>query len=261
MRRGNAASSILTTNIGAPQGGALSPLLYSLVNHYPVATHSSNTIVKFADDTIIICLITEGDETAYREEVRRTTTSRDNLHLNLSKTKELIVDYRKRQGVGLAPITINRTTIERVSSFKFLGVHISEDLTWTHHTDTITKTARQQLFFLQRLRRFHMDTRIHRNFYRGTVERILTGFISAWYGSCSALKLKPLQRVVKTARHINRTALPSMEELYTQQCSKKTKRIIKDPHHPSCCHVVDATAAAAGLAPPFIPQAIRLLNS
>ena len=109
---------------------------------------------------------------------------------------------------GTPPITINGTTVERVSSLKFLGVHISEDLTWTHHTDTITKTARQQLFFLRRLRRFHMDTRIHRNFYRGTVERILTGCIPTWYGSCSTLNLKPLQRVV-------------------------TNRIIKDPHNPS----------------------------
>ena len=67
----------------------LSPLLYSLFTHDCVATHSSNTIVKFADDTIIICLITEGDETAYREEVRALTSwcQDNNLKLNLSKTK------------------------------------------------------------------------------------------------------------------------------------------------------------------------------
>ncbi|KAI3374814.1 hypothetical protein L3Q82_021038 [Scortum barcoo] len=46
-----------------------------------------------------------------------------------------------------------RTTVERVNSFRFLGVHISEDLTWTHHTDFITKSARQRLFFLCRLRK------------------------------------------------------------------------------------------------------------
>lgn len=32
------------------------------------------------------------------------------------------------------PITINGDTVERVSSFKFLGTHITEDLTWTMHT-------------------------------------------------------------------------------------------------------------------------------
>ncbi|KAI3351345.1 hypothetical protein L3Q82_005888 [Scortum barcoo] len=33
------------------------------------------------------------------------------------------------------------------------GSHQREDLTWTHHTDFITKSARQRLFFLRRLRR------------------------------------------------------------------------------------------------------------
>jgi hypothetical protein len=35
-----------------------------------VAKHDSNTIIKFADDTTVVGLITDNDETAYREEVR-----------------------------------------------------------------------------------------------------------------------------------------------------------------------------------------------
>ncbi|KAK5888208.1 hypothetical protein CesoFtcFv8_016729 [Champsocephalus esox] len=93
---------------------------------------------------------------------------------NVSQTKEPIVDYRKQQGEGYAPIAINGTTVERVSSFRFLCVHITEELTWTLHTTTITKKARQRLFFLRRLRRFNMDSRILCNFYRCSIERILT---------------------------------------------------------------------------------------
>ncbi|KAI3374348.1 hypothetical protein L3Q82_006183 [Scortum barcoo] len=70
-------------------------------------------------------------------------------------------------------------------NFRFLGVYISEDLTWTHHTDFITKC---------------------------TIESILTGCITAWYSSCTALNHKALQRVVKAAQHITRMDLPSMEE-------------------------------------------------
>ncbi len=69
VRMGNNTSSPLTLNTGAPQGCVLSPLLYSLYTHDCTATHSSNVIVKFANDTTVIGLITDNDETAYREEV------------------------------------------------------------------------------------------------------------------------------------------------------------------------------------------------
>ncbi|KAI3374832.1 hypothetical protein L3Q82_021368, partial [Scortum barcoo] len=169
--------------------------------------------------TTVIGLITGDDETAYREEVRALTSwcQDNNLQLNVSKTKELIVDFRRRQREEHAlPISINGTTVERVNSFRFLGVHISEDLTWTHHTDFITKC---------------------------TIERILTGCITAWYSSCtSALNRKALQRVVKAAQHITRMELPSMEDLYTQRCRRKATKIIKDPSHPAtdcsaCCRL------------------------
>ncbi|KAI3366532.1 hypothetical protein L3Q82_000664 [Scortum barcoo] len=83
-----------------------------------------------------------------------------------------------------------------------------------------------------------MDSRILCSFYRCTIERILTGCITAWYRSCTALNRKALQRVVKAAQHITRTELPSMEDLYTQRIRAQTTRL-RDS---------------------FIPQAIRLLN-
>ncbi len=54
VRMGNNTSSPLILNTGAPQGCVLSPLLYSLYTHDCTATHSSNVIVKFADDTTVI---------------------------------------------------------------------------------------------------------------------------------------------------------------------------------------------------------------
>ena len=75
----------------------LSPPLYSLFTHDCVATHNSYTMIKFADNTTVVGLITGDDESAYREEVRDLTVwcRSNNLSLNVSKTKELIVDYRK----------------------------------------------------------------------------------------------------------------------------------------------------------------------
>ncbi len=115
VRMGNNTSSPLTLNTGAPQGCVLSPLLYSLYTHDCAATHSSNVIVKFADDTTVIGLITDNDETAYRAEVSTLTKwcQENHLSLNIDKTKELVVDFR-RQSREHTPITIDKTPVERV---------------------------------------------------------------------------------------------------------------------------------------------------
>ncbi len=95
----------------SPQGCVLSPLLYSLYTHDCTATRSSNVIVKFADDTTVIGLITDNDETAYREEVSTLTKwcQENHLSLNIDKTKELVVDFR-RQSREHTPISIDKDT-------------------------------------------------------------------------------------------------------------------------------------------------------
>ncbi len=271
VRMGNNTSSPLILNTGAPQGCVLSPLLYSLYTHDCTATHSSNVIVKFADDTTVIGLITDNDETAYREEVSTLTKwcQENHLSLNIDKTKELVVDYR-RQSREHTPITIDKTPVERVTSFKFLGVHISEDLTWSAHTDAVLKKAHQRLFFLRRLRKFGTSPRILRSFYTCTVESILTGCITAWFGNSTAGNRRALQRVVRTARHIVGGELPSLQDIYTRRCTRKARRIIKDSSHPSHRllsllpsgrRLRSIRSRTSRLRDSFFPQAIRLMNS
>ena len=67
---GNNTSTSLILSTRASQGCVLSTLLHSLLTHDCVATHASNSIIKFADDTTEVGLITNNDETAYMDEVR-----------------------------------------------------------------------------------------------------------------------------------------------------------------------------------------------
>ena len=145
MKVGNATSTSLILNTGAPQGCVLSPLLYSLFTHDCVAMHASNSIIKFSDD-ITVGLITNNDETAYREEVRALGVwcHENNLSLNVNKTKEIIVDFRKQQRKH-PPIHIDGRAVEKVECFKFLCVHITNELKWSTHTDSVVKKTQQHL--------------------------------------------------------------------------------------------------------------------
>ncbi len=52
---------------------------------------------------------------------------KNHLSLNIDKTKELVVDFR-RQSREHKPITIDKTPVERVNSFKFISLRISHGL-------------------------------------------------------------------------------------------------------------------------------------
>ena len=95
----------------------------------------------------------------------------------MNKTKELILDYRNTRAEH-APIHIDWNGVERVESFRFLSIHITNKLSWSKHTKTVVKREHQHLFPLRRLKRFGMGPQILKRFYSCTIESILTGCIT-----------------------------------------------------------------------------------
>ncbi|KAL0172770.1 hypothetical protein M9458_033081, partial [Cirrhinus mrigala] len=193
-------------------------------------------------------LNSNNDETPYRGEVAQLFEwcGASNLSLNVSKTKEVVMDFRSNC-VDHPPLTLNNSTVERVSSTKFLGMHITENLTWTTNTTSLSK-AQQQLHFLRRLKRASLPSPILTTSYRGTIESVLTSCITVWHGNCSAADRKTLQQRVNTAAKIIGTPLPSILDIFLARCSGKATSTVKDPtHHPiifsSSCHQEDATGA------------------
>jgi len=274
VRVGNNTSSSITLSTGAPQGCVLSPLLFTLLTHDCKTSYSTNHMVKFADDTTLIGLITKDDETLYRREVNLLTTwcGANNLLLNNSKTKEIVVDFRKGH-THHPPLTINGADIEQVSSTKFLGVEISEDLSWTANTTSLAKKAQRRLYFLRKLRKAGSPPSIMCTFYRGTIESILTNCITVWGGSCTDHSRNALQRIVKAAGRIMGASLPplpSLQDIYNTRLTRKATSIVSDPCHPS--HGLfsllpsgrryrSLRAHTARLSNSFIHQAVRKLNS
>ncbi len=157
VRLGKFSFSTRTISTGAPQGCFLSALLFSLYTNDCTSKYPSVKLLKFADDTTLIGLIQDGDESAYRQEAEQLAVwcSLNNLELNMLKTVEMTVNFR-RNLPALPPLTIMDSTVPAVESFRFLGTTISQDLKWDNHIDSIVKKAQQRLYFLRQLRKFNL---------------------------------------------------------------------------------------------------------
>ncbi|XP_070408498.1 ryanodine receptor 3 [Nothobranchius furzeri] len=192
----------------------------------------------------------------------------NNLSLNVDKTKEMVVDFRRIRS-DHSPLSINGSSVEIVNNIKFLGVHLDKDLTWSLNTSFLYKKSQQRLFFLRRLRKAQLPPTMLTTFYRGTIESILSCCITAWFGNCAISDRKTLQRIVKTAEKIIGVSLPSIKDIYTTRCIRKATSIVADWSHPS--HTLftllpsgrryrSIRALTSRLCNSFFPQAIRLLN-
>ncbi|KAK0141318.1 putative RNA-directed DNA polymerase from transposon BS [Merluccius polli] len=192
--------------------------------------HHSSTITL----STVVGLICNGDETAYRAEVRKLLSwgSDNNLTLNVHKTKEFIMDFRKiRQ--DHTPLLINGEQVETVNTFRFLGTHISADHSWTHNIRVLVKKAQQWLHFLRVLRKNNLDTKLLLAFYHSSVESVLTYCLGVWYAGSIAKDRKAVQRVINTAQKIIGCPLPSLENISTSCCLRKINAITGDPSHPA----------------------------
>ncbi|TWW77422.1 hypothetical protein D4764_12G0008120 [Takifugu flavidus] len=83
----------------------------------------------------------------------------------------LPIEKRKVRGGTHDPIHIEGRAVKRVSSFKFLGTHISENMSWTTNISSLIKS----LFFLRTLKKNHVSFLV--NFYRCAIESILTNCV------------------------------------------------------------------------------------
>ncbi|KAK1795629.1 hypothetical protein P4O66_001116 [Electrophorus voltai] len=123
--------------------------------------------------------------------------------------------------------------VKRVDSFRYLDVHISQDLSWSRHTNSRAKKAHQRLYYLRRLRDFRLPSKVLWNFYTCTIESILMGNITVWFGNSTKQDRQALQRMVRSAERITHTELPDLQSIYYKRCQTKARRIVKDPTHPN----------------------------
>lgn len=118
-----------------PQRLSAQPTAVHTANTWLVLRHERNQIFKLADKTTKVGLIQESKEAMNRDEVKHLEGwyRENNLLLNNDNMKGMIHYFRRSQAEH-APLCISGPTLERVEKIKFLGVKITQDMTWNKNT-------------------------------------------------------------------------------------------------------------------------------
>ena len=203
-------------NTGAPQGCVLSPFLFSLFTNDCVSGNQSVRVVKFSDDTTVIGCVNNANESVYREEVQRLVgwCKNNNLVLNIFKTKELIIDFRRKK-TPIHPLFIDGAEVLQANSVKLLGSTISKDPGVTTRLTSLKKHKKRSQTILTR-------------FYR-----VLSFSTTVWFGRASQDEINQIESVVKNASKLIGLNMPSIRSLYLSRSLRKSKRIVQDACHPA----------------------------
>ena len=102
--------------------------------------------VKYVDDATVMEFVPRLGEFYCFGYLYYSFASSRGMVLNGKKCQEMCISFLQYRPFPVAPIIVGSSLIEKVSCYKLLGVHLSDDLTWNEHVTHIVKKGSKRLY-------------------------------------------------------------------------------------------------------------------
>ena len=135
---------------GTPRFSLRSYILWLyIIDIFNIQLSKGSTLLVYADDILLSKpLSSPSDMQELQDDVDRICEwiSSNHLTINVAKSKF----SRSRSSKLRFTIVVNGSPLEKVKCFKYLGLWITDDLTWSCHIESVCCRARRQLGFIYR---------------------------------------------------------------------------------------------------------------
>ena len=133
-----------------------------------VNVSEKGSITLYADD---ICY-THPVTAAFQQDIDKigSWATSSKLTFNESKTVWMLISKKQHQHFASVDIHLNGKRIDWVNEVRYLGVVITDDLTWSAHIQTVVQKARRKLGYIYRTFYKNCSTEVLLNLYKSLIQ-------------------------------------------------------------------------------------------
>ena len=121
-------------------------------------------------------------------------------------------------------IVVNKDTVERVTSFKLLGVIIANNLNWDEHVASIYAKANKPLHFLKLLKRSSVTVDDLLQYYKSVIRPIIEYACPVWQSGLTIEQRDRLESIQRCALKLIYNSLDYMN--YTVLCITLSQSVL-----------------------------------
>ena len=137
---GNSVSNTMVVEAGTLQGTVSGLNDFKLVINDLTFNTCYATVLIVSKDVYDVTLQTAADDLVH-------WAHSNGMMIHTNKTKELIICFNKTVNAeDIPPLCVNGNNIDRVTTFKLLGVFVSSDLSWEYHVMYLLRKVANVLY-------------------------------------------------------------------------------------------------------------------